>query len=213
MKHWKIQKSFIAIIAICLTLTGCSNKTQGTAFSYDGQELQLRLANGEYVKLQDGNCDEGFDGCIIHKFQGTIANDQFYLVDVRYYEGGQHELYSYKTGAKTVIYGEPHLSPQGKMIAIAMGDELTGPNGVLLFSIAGGEAKELFRYNPEGYALYRFDRWAANEDEVFIELTTQCVENGKSESLVMPVKLINSASGWQLDQGMGAACILSNRQR
>ncbi|PZP83643.1 MAG: hypothetical protein DI582_10625 [Azospirillum brasilense] len=196
------------MMALCLTLAGCGNREPGPAFSYDGQELQLRLANGEHVTLQNGKCDKGFDGCIVHRFKGTIANDQFYLVDIGYYEGGHHKLYSYKSGTGTVIYGQPHLSFQEKLIATAVSDEMNDGSGVYLFEIANGEAKEIFRYKPKGYGLYRFDRWKG-ESEAIIELTTMCRMDGKNEQLVTPVRLVNTPDGWQLDQGQGEACIAS----
>lgn len=208
MKHWKI----LAITALCLTLTGCGDALRGPAFSYDGQELQLKLKNGEYLTLRDGSCDQGFDGCITHQFKGTFARDQFYLVHAQYYEGGENALYSYKSGTKTPIYGAPHLSLQENLIATAAGDEMNGDNGVYLFEIAHGEAKEIFRYRPDGYAFYRFDRWTSN-DEAIIELFTLCRDNGRNDSLTIPVHLKNTPTGWQLDQGIGEACIQSTRQQ
>lgn len=216
---WKFSLS--AALALCLTgfpaVTAYAQQNIG--YSFDGRVLQLKTERGDYVKLQDGNCDEGWDGCIVHRFRGTIANDQFYVVDIGYYEGGAINLYSHKSGTNTVIYGNPFMSPQKKLIATALGVEATGSenNGIYLFEIIDGEAKEIFRYRPEGYALYDFSHWTSENDAI-INLTTACreYEDGKltkNEMLTLPIKLARTDSGWQLDQGQGAACIESTKIR
>jgi hypothetical protein len=205
-----LHHSFIAMAL--LLLAACGDAPRGPAFSYDGKELELKLEGGKYLTFTDGPCDQGFDGCVIHQFRGTFARDQFYFVHHQYYEGGKYMLYSYKSGNRTIIYGEPHLSPQENLIATAMGDEMNDDGtGIRLFEIANGEAKELFHYKPNGYALYRFDKWI-NNNEAAIELYTMCRDNGRNDSLTMPVHLRNTPTGWQLDQGIGEACIQSTRQ-
>lgn len=183
----------------------------GIAYSFDGQELKLSTAKGNDVKLLNGDCDKGWDGCIVHNFRGTILNDKFYVVDVHYYEGGQTELFSYKTGTKTVIYGEPHVSPKQNFIIATYTSEGTGSEntGIYLYEIIDGEVKEAFRYRPDGYALYSFGGWCSN-DTAIINLTTVCRNDG-NEWLEMPVKLTNTTEGWKLDQGRGEECIKSGK--
>lgn len=183
----------------------------GIAYSFDGQALKLRTAKGDDVKLRNGNCDKGWDGCIVHNFRGTILDDKFYVVDVHYYEGGQTELFSYKTGTKTAIYGEPHVSPKQNLIIATYASEGTGSenNGIYLYEVVDDEVKEVFRYKPDGYALYSFRGWYSN-DVAIINLTTVCRNNG-SEWLEMTVKLTNTTEGWQLDQGHGEECIISGK--
>lgn len=188
-------------------LSNCANA--GIAYSFDGKELKLKTAKGDTVKLRNGSCDKGWDGCIVHNFRGTILDDKFYVVDVHYYEGGQTELFSYKTGTKTVIYGDPHVSPKQNFIIATYASEGTGSEntGIYLYEIIDGELQEAFRYRPDGYALYSFGGWDSN-DIAIINLSTVCRNDG-NKWLEMPAKLTNTPKGWQLDQGRGEKCIKS----
>ena len=196
----------------------------GIAYSFDGEVLVLKTEKGGPIRLKNSNCNDGPERCIKHRFRGTIADDQFYYVDTGFYEGVELALYSYKSGTKTEIYAEPHLSTQGTLIVTALGDEASNytDNGVFVFEIVGGELKEIFRYQTKDYALYRFKNWESQEKAI-IELTVWCkksrdkthnidaTEFTRTELVTLDILLTRTAKGWQLDQENGRACIESTK--
>jgi hypothetical protein len=140
-------------------------KSQGAA-TREGLVLKLQLASGKPLQLTDKpNCESDAD-CLHHVYRGTVADGQFYWVEVAYYEGSTVLLIAKKTGEQVDVSAEPHLSPDGKYLVTISGEgdmAYGGDPSILLWEITDGEMKSSFKLSPEGVYYFQFENWDGSE--------------------------------------------------
>lgn len=165
-----------------------------------GKMLTLQLASGDPVRLVNEDSCEGPNDCHFYVYGGLLANKQFFIVEERFYEGSNTLLFSRQAGTRYSVFGEPHLSPNGKFIVVASDTEAYGTPGLFLWEIRNGSLIGRYIYEPTEYELFRFSRWNGS-DEVHLIKTTHSTKKGCSDNLVVefPVRLITRRSGWELE--------------
>lgn len=127
------------------------------------KELHLRLDGGRELVLQDvgavgTECDYAESTC--YSLIGYSPIYRHFLVFQGFYESWEYLLIDRRTGRATYVHDVPHLSPDHKRIATAIGnlsDEFN--NGVFVWSIDAQRLREDWAHAAPETVGYAFERW------------------------------------------------------
>jgi len=119
--------------------------------------LVLKLTNGHSVVREDSPGEE-FDGVydasgnVNRKFtlSDYLRKEDYFMVEVHYYEGRTFELINAKTGDVTEIGNEPIFSPDRKHFVIVIGD-YGDLNSVEVWLFDPPKINREFKYEPNDW--------------------------------------------------------------
>lgn len=208
---------FLFILSICITphvsLAATTAKlkeiteeqriaqSRGLASRTD-KALSLTLLSKKKLAFYDSeSCDVPAD-CVVYTYKGTLAKNQFFIVEAGYYEGGTIFIISRQTGAKYEIFDDPHLSPDGRYILASPASEATwGENGIYLWRIQNGGLVKEFGYEPSEYALYEFIKWI-NPHTALLEKTMHADKISCDGLAAIQVTFAKKNNVWELQDNV-----------
>lgn len=165
-----------------------------------GKTLSLHPLSGKVVELTNIESCENFDSCVFYTYRGQIADGQFFLVNADYYEGGSVFVISRKTGEQIDTIDDPHVSPEGRYIVSASAYEAGRDSGVFLWEIVDGALVARFRYIPEDYQLFTFNRWIDSNSVELVKTAWppkgECPEGKLAE---FSMRLVDKNGKWLLE--------------
>ena len=120
-----------------------------------GDTLRIPLRSGETVTLVDH--DAGGADNLFYTYRDHLSGIGYHVVDIHYYEGGEHLVIDDSTGERTRLSGPPVVSPDAERIVVASAAGAAGytPNEL-----------QVWRVEPDGLALeweLHPDDWGAEE--------------------------------------------------
>jgi hypothetical protein len=176
-----------------------------------GKTLSLHLLSGKVLALNNLETCEAYEDCLFYTYRGLVADKQFFLVDVSFYEGGETLLISRKNGEDVDTVETPHLSPDGRFIISASDHEAYSDPGVFLWEVVDGVLVSRFNFVPSEYELFKFIRWIDSDKVELIKtshpLEGLCPENTQVE---YQVQLVKNTDGWAMETMSDKGKCLSN---
>ncbi len=209
----KLFTVMIAAVAIMLTLCSTASaidldvakdreeaamQQSGGIVTRRDKQLHVRLTNGTMLVLANNDAlDTPNDSFIVYFYKGMLADNQFFVVDVHYYETTTTLLIGVNDGKQYNIINKPHLSPDGKFIVTTSASENSAA-GVFLWEIQHGKLTERLRYEPTGdeSALFDFERWTGPHSADIVKLTL-CTHRRLGK---ISVHLTEKNGTWELTQ-------------
>jgi hypothetical protein len=125
-------------------------------FSKKDSILSLKLANGEVIKFIDFESDAenlNVENVVSYDFKYYFKDIDYYLLDVRLWEGGYGLLVNRKNGFSKAINGNPYISRNHKKI-LCINNNLESEytvNGIELYTILNDSLTTEFRLPIGGW--------------------------------------------------------------
>lgn len=170
--------------------------------SREVKTLKLNLQSGKTLELTDSDDCENPETCKIHVYRGLVAGQQFFNVMTQFYEGSQNTLISRKSGKVVEIFGDAHVSPDGKFIATASEADGYDQGGAFLWEIS--QSGELIQRHAQDSATnlsHRFLRWDGSNSVELLRIDYGDEKRCVGGTLQMPVKMvIGSGEFWKFEE-------------
>jgi len=119
----------------------------------------------------EGKPDKG-DQSYWYSYLGYFKEIGYYLIHIQYWEGDEAILVSNATGQQVTLSAIPQVSPSKNRIISVEGSEAYNKNGVTVWRVSHGNLVEEFRYEPQGYVLYKFLKWIG-DSKILLEKSTR----------------------------------------
>ncbi|MFW6205714.1 MAG: hypothetical protein ACOC5I_00610 [Gemmatimonadota bacterium] len=122
---------------------------RGDAVVRRGDTLIVSLADGGEVRLVDR--DAGGPGNVLYTYRGHLDRIGYHVVDVHYYEGGDHVLINERTGVRTTVPAPPVVSPDGQRLVVASAGGMAGysPNALQVWRVPSDSLELEWELEPD----------------------------------------------------------------
>ena len=187
----------------CGTEADCLLRLKGIA-RREGDVLRIKLQNGKtkIYKSDRKACDSttNVDGCIVHEFAIYYPAVNAFAVDIGFYEGGQAEVGSTRTGQVVTLDTLPEFSPSGRWFVSVSNTEMGDrAYDVGIWSTAPDVPKQELRYRtPSGepYEYWEFQGWDG-DDRVLLSVS---VNLGNGAMRDFETDAVRTEQGWKLNR-------------
>ncbi|MGY3454418.1 hypothetical protein [Bradyrhizobium sp. USDA 4353] len=177
----------------------CRTRLKGL-FARKADTLTLMLEGGK-TKAYRGNraaCDgDDVKNCVVYNLQRYFPAIESFVVSKSFYECGEYQLVSRRSGNVTVMSEVPQLSPSGKyLLSIDINDACERMYDIAIWSAQSDPPKLEFRYKAEQYENWEAVGWAADG-----RLKLRAQVNTEKGAYDQEAELVRDASGWKLALG------------
>jgi len=136
----------------------------GTQVSRKDDVLTLKIESGASKIYRDNPkacANDDSKNCIVHSLVGYEPAARVYSILIRYYEGGNVELVSARTGSVLQVGGEPHFSADGSRFLVIDNDlAYGGPYNLAVGSTTNGALQLDWQRADEGEPMeWHLQRW------------------------------------------------------
>jgi hypothetical protein len=145
-----------------------------------GSTLELRLASGDALKLEDQPVGPSVDveKVVKYEFSGYLKQIDHFLVSSAFYEGSVYLLVSRKSGKRFVIDNVPILSPNSdRFVTVSICDSGC-PYRVQIWRVTEAELQPEWTFKPEQYWASGRAKWL---DASTIEVVSEIADPVKSD--------------------------------
>ena len=148
--------------------------------------IQIKT-NGKEVFLKNDTADN--DSRVIYSYIKTIANIEFVHIKGVFWEWTTDYLINLKTGDNTVLWEQPILSPNKKLIISCSADLVATmmPNGIQLFKIDNGVIQKVFEKEIEKWGPSE-TKWESDSTILIKRLKVDDKYNEKYDYVRMKIK-------------------------
>ncbi|WP_257166131.1 hypothetical protein [Bradyrhizobium sp. SRS-191] len=178
---------------------GCRARLKGL-FARKADTLTLMLEGGK-TKVYRGNkaaCDgDDVEKCVVYKLQHYFPAIESFVVSKSFYECGEYQLVSRRSGHVTVMSEVPQLSPSGHyLLSIDISDACERKYDIAIWSAQSDPPKLEFRYKAKQYENWELVSWA--EDG---RLKLRAEVNTDKGAYDQEAELVREGNGWKLMPG------------
>lgn len=173
-------------------------------FCRKGENLVLKLSNGEFELFQNKTDENDLDNFVSYYFDKYLPEIHYGLIYDGFYEGGTYELVNLATGTRKDVGGDVVLSPDKKRVAAFFSDLEAGfsPNVLSVYLVTPHGLVEEFKGQPENWGVDDL-KWI---DEKTIEFNKVSFEgsvfHNEKHHLQFFGEDISKQGHWQIDRGL-----------
>jgi hypothetical protein len=130
----------------------------------DGERLLIRLTGGETLALTNAPDSADVAGAS-YSYVGHLQPIAHHLIEVQYYEGRSFLLINQRTGRRTVIAGQPSISPDSLRIVTTSVDLEAGydPTEIAVWRVDGDSLVLEWRLDPRTVVAHPDSAWGPTD--------------------------------------------------
>jgi hypothetical protein len=177
----------------------CRTRLKGL-FVRKADTLTLMLEDGK-TKSYRGNraaCDgDEVEKCVVYKLLYYFPSIEYFVVSKSFYECGEYQLVSRRSGSVTVMSEVPQLSPSGQhLLSIDTDDACERKYDIAIWSAQSDPPKLEFRYKAEQYENWEVAGWDADD-----RLRLRAEVSTDKGAYTQDAELIRQDGSWKLVLG------------